>query len=455
MTDIELGSPIAEEETTVRRTNPQASWLHGATHKLIWVMCVAICCLATLALLLNSASVSLQSQSPKLSLGLNPFNTEARVNVAYARLEAEQSAPEPETIDIINAGIVFTPIDARFYSLMGLTAEQTDDPETAAILYNQALKILPTEVLALANTLGMAYERGDVSATIDQLEIIGRRWGYWPAIESVIPELLADSQAFATVTGRFANDAVLRARLIDALMASSEGMIHLTPVLLAWHERKIPNLDRLVNQATSLLVSQDLAEEGYDLFKRTRPEAVSARANLVFNGTFNQPAGGNRFDWQVRRQAGVDFEFIGEVSKAAQSPANDTAAGTANAQKGLSIRFLGTPVQRGSVSQLIGMAPGTYQLSVAYSARSLRVPKPLRLLVTCMGSKRTRLGEFVFEQEDAAATEDTISFTVPETGCSMQRVYVSTQDTPNSWRQSYLYSGTLFLNRIVIVPARS
>ncbi len=454
MTEIELVSPISRRAGTAKRSDLLAKLRGGPLQSIVRGLCFAICILATIALVLNTASVSLQTRLPELSLHLNPFNTEARVNVAYARLEAERSAPAPETIDIINAGIVHTPLDARFYSLMGLTAEQTDDRDTAAILYKQALKILPTEVMALANTLGMAYERGDISATIDQLEIIGRRWGYWPAIEAIIPELLSDSQAFAAVTSRFAQDDILRARLIDALTASSEGMIHLTPVLLAWHERKILDLDPLVNQATSLLVSQDLAEEGYDLFKRTRPGGVISGTNLLYNGTFNQPVRGNRFDWQVRRQAGVDFEFVGQSTDAAESNSNETSDGTVDTQKGLSIRFLGTPVRRGSVSQLIGMAPGAYQLSVAYSARGLRVPKPLRLIIACLGSNNARLAMHVFEQEDASATEESISFTVPDADCSMQRVYVSTQETPNSWRQSYLYSGTLLLNRIAIMPAR-
>ncbi len=415
---------------------------------------VVICMLATVAAVLNAASVALQTGSPEVSLKLNPLNAEARVNLAYARLEAEEEAPEPETIDIINAGIVLSPIDARFYSLMGLTAEQTDDPENARLLYRHALKVLPTEIMALSNTMGMAFQAGDVATTIDQLEIIGRRWGYWPAIEAMLPELLQDQFALSAVKQRFSNDKVLRTQLINALTASSEGLIYVSPLLLDWHKRKVPGLEPLVNQVTSLLVSEDLGPEAYALFKDTLAAETKTNGNLLHNGDLRKPVRGNRFDWQVRSQAGVDYDFIGHGSVKAGKDDNDATPKVPLAQRGVAVRFLGTPVRSGSVSQLIGLPAGGYKLSVAYSATRLRVPKPLVLNVTCLEGRKS-LGQFVFEGEEVPATEAKISFEVPKTDCSMQNVSVSIQSTPNSWRKSYRYSGTLFLNRIAIMPAGS
>ncbi len=410
--------------------------------------------MATIALLLNSLSVALQTSSPEMALRFNPMNSEARVNLAYARLEKEQDAPEPATIDIINAGIVLSPIDARFYSLMGLTSEQSDDTETARQLYRHSLKILPTEILALSNTMGIAFEAGDVSATIDQLEIIGRRWGYWPAIEAVFPELLQDQFAFGMVTKRFAQDEALRTQLINALTASNEGLVYVTPVLLDWQKRKIASLDPLVNQVTSLLVSEDLGEEAYALFKRMQPKGSNESNNLVHNGEFRDPVRGNRFDWQIRNQAGVDFEFVGSDAETAQQNEGSDVQKTPLSERGLAIRFLGTPVRPGGVSQLIGMPPGNYKLSLSYSAMRLRTPKPLVLKISCR-TGRTVLGEFLFDKEDVVPTETTVSFTVPKEKCSLQRISVSAQNTPNSWRQSYLYSGSLFLNRIMVEPMRT
>ena len=413
-----------------------------------------ICVLATIAVALNTASIAIQSASPELSLKLNPMNAEARVNLAYARLETEGEAPEPETIDIINTGIVLSPIDARFYSLMGLTAEQSDDSENARLLYRHALKILPTEILALSNTMGMAFQAGDVSATIDQLEIIGRRWGYWPAIEALFPELLQDQFAFSAVKERFANDPVLRTQLINALIASNEGLVYVSPLLLDWHKRKISGLEPLVNQVTSLLVSEDLGPEAYALFKGTIAKQASGSGNLLHNGEFRDPVRGNRFDWQIRSQAGVDYESIGHRSEDDKASGKEATQPVPLSQRGLAIRFLGTPVRGGSVGQLIGLPAGSYELSVAYSATRLRVPKPLVLSVTCLVGRKS-LERFVFEGEEVAPTEAKLSFAVPKADCPMQNVSVSLQATPNSWRKSYRYSGTLFLNRIAIVPAGS
>ena len=368
---------------------------------------------AAIALVLNSGSVALQTSSPEIALHLNPMNSEARVNLAYARLEKEQDAPEAETIDIINAGIVLSPIDARFYSLMGLTSEQSDDLETAEQLYRHSLKILPTEILALSNTMGIAFEAGDVSATVDQLEIIGRRWGYWPAIEAVFPELLQDQFAFGTVTKRFAQDAVLRTQLIDALTASNEGLVYATPVLLDWQKRKVEGLDPLVNRVTALLVSEDLGEEAYTLFKRMHPKRSAARNNFVHNGGFREPIRGNPFDWVTRNQAGVDFEFVGYDADAATRSEGGEVQGTPSSERGLAIRFLGTPVRPGGVSQLTGMPPGNYKLMLNYSATRLRTPKPLVLAISCH-NKRTVLGELFFDKENVAPTETAISFTVPK-----------------------------------------
>lgn len=405
-------------------------------------------CMA-IAMMLNSASTALQSTSPGLALSLNPLNAEARVNLAYERLNAERDAPDPETVDIINEGIIWSPLDARFVSLMGLAAEQSDDLDTAKQLFDHALKILPTELLALTHSLGIAFEAGQLSETINHLEVIGRRWGYWQAIDAVFPELLEDKSALASVTSRFARDQDLRALLINSLSSSSEGLAFVPRILLDWNNRNLSDLGPLVNRATARLIADNRHQEAFALFNKTLARDPRRGRNLVYNGEFLQEISGNRFDWSIRRQAGIEFKFLSPPSTDQVASGKSDALGVAGTQGGLAIRFLGTPVRMRNVGQLIRAPAGNYHLTVTYSAKRLKAPKPVRMRVDCFGSNR-HLGQLEFNKGNVKTTRSIFSFSVPTTDCPLQYLSVATQAAPKSWRQSYRYSGTLVLERVAI-----
>ena len=323
-------------------------------------------------LLLNTASTAIETAAPSVSLWLNPLNSEARLGAAIAKLQEEAQSVDPATRQLIKTGIALSPIDARFYSLMGIAEEQQGNLDEASRYYDRALTIAPAEIQALIHKLRFAINAGDYVEAVDYMEIIGRRWGYWPSMQAVLSFLMSDDRAFAEIADRFSNQAVLRALVFQNLDRSDDGLTRAQSLLLDWHSRGVPDLNDFINKTTSDLVRNKRYADAFELFRSTRKPQNEMPNDRIYNGSFELPPSGNGFDWQIRGQAGVDFTFL--ALEGANQSATTTQAGLQRPSKGtgLSIRFLNNPIQLRNVSQMILLEPGAYRLAVTFSTRDLR-----------------------------------------------------------------------------------
>jgi hypothetical protein len=396
-----------------------------------------ICVIVSLAALLNGASALLQQSAPLAALRLNPLNVEARINLAG---DVITSKTEPTKVDLgvlAAAGIGLTPADARLYSLMGIEQHRAGDRVSATRYFDRALTLLPTEIQALSHKLEFAIQDHEFLAAIDYLEVIGRRWRkHWKTVEPVLPLLLADGPAYQRISERFSKTNQLRSDLIHSLGKTPDGLPFAYSLLLDWHLKRIADIEPLISEITWRLVNQKNYRDAFMLFRLTRPKTAAAEAGYIFNGGFVLPFSNSPFDWQISRLAGADIRVINfdEMEREGKG-------------KALAIRFLNNPIRFNNMRQFVRLVPGRYTLAVEYSAKALRMPKPLKLSIGCEG-KNKNIEEIPFGAGTTGRTAISADFTIPANGCSLQMVRIFNEARTDSWKNRY--SGTLYLHRIAI-----
>lgn len=397
-------------------------------------------------MLLDAVSTALVSESPLSALKINPLNSPARINAIETEL-SDLTEATPEQISqlrkyILN-GIRLSPIDARYYSALGIVDSSTGNLDQAKQLFSHSLKMLPTEIQALSHQLVFSVQDRRFIDAVDYLELIARRWPrYWGNVAPALSILLADQEAHDIIAKRFSTSPNLRRMLVNILAQSPDTIAQAMNLLLDWHKEEIPDLASDINTVTSRLIGAKRPSEAFLLFNLTR--SPSAPNGYVYNGQFNALPSGNPFDWNWRSQAGADIRIV----KHSETRRDSSNKGQVPAdEKSLSIRFLDNPVRFDNVRQMTRLVAGKYSLAAAYSVRNLRTPKPLMLGIRCAGARQF-LASQTFRTDINSPTKLEVEFIVPPTNCDLQQITVYNENLTDSWKNRY--SGSLFLHSVAI-----
>ncbi|OJU01278.1 MAG: hypothetical protein BGN87_09040 [Rhizobiales bacterium 65-79] len=396
------------------------------------------------AALLDTSALLLGKADPESALMLDPLASDIRIDVILSALQQADQDTGEDVIGQVQTGIRLSPIDARFYSLLGILEEQQGDRDAAKELFHYALALLPTEIQALAHMMDASVRAGDLVTASRNMEIIARRWPeYWPKVEAALPTLLDNPEAFQTISDRFGPDPLIRRRLIASMTRNDVLLTPAYRMVLAWHEAGITDLAWSINSVTNALLRARRFSDAYSLFVLTRA-STNPITGFVYNGSFSKPLSGSPFDWQIRPQAGADISL---VSQRRSSKTEGAAAGEATQDdKAIAVRFLGGPLNFSNISQLTRLTPGSYELQAGYSSLDLDTPEPLKLGLSCQDGQG-ELGHLDFAPGTAVDERSaSFQFSVPAEGCELQRIETYSARLPLSWR--YRYEGTLFIDYV-------
>lgn len=395
------------------------------------------------AVLLNAASSTLSKIDPPLALALNPFNAEARIALALTEMDASSGSHTDDLRELIADGIRLAPIDARFYSLMGILEQQAGNRASASRLFDHALALMPTEFQALIHRLAYDIESNDLFAAVDRVEILGRRWRErWSLVEPALPVLLANENAANKLMSRFGSEQGLRRLLIGSLAVSANTLSHAYQVLVRWHRMGVDELNEAINLVTRRMIKEERYADAFLLFRLTRPREASM--GYVYNGEFRLPPSGNPFDWQLKSQAGVDLR----ISRGKSAVKSGAAPG--QGEHFVTMRFLDNPIRLKNVTQFVRLAPGNYRLAIGYASDDLTAPEPLQLAVRCVRPHQV-LATIELVAGSTGSREDSAGFAIPPADCGLQEIYIFNEPMPMSWRNRY--SGAIRIDHIAIAHA--
>ena len=156
-----------------------------------------------------------------------------------------------------------------------------------------------------------------------------------------------------------------------------------------------------------ILLGRGFYRLAYYTWLQFLPPNELRHAGLLFNGDFDEAPSGLPFDWTISEGSGVTIDIV---------PRADKSDGHA-----LLVDFQFGRADYHGVSELVVLAPGTYQFTGEYSGELIG-PRGMRWRVRCAGVD-TNAGESdMIIGTNKAWTNFAFTFTVPEKDCPAQYV---------------------------------
>ncbi|RWL08292.1 MAG: hypothetical protein EOR56_25115 [Mesorhizobium sp.] len=393
---------------------------------------------SVLALAASSIGLSrfLETETPTVSLALDPLNVNALIGEITNDLNDASNAPDLDAmLARIESALRFDLADARLYSLIGEIKYRKGEKDRAYEFFDQARKLSKTEIHALQRSIGRSIETGDLSGAVGEIDILLRRWpNQFPAIVEGLPTILSNPDGYQAVLAAIRAAAPWRGDLLVALGKTPAGLDLANRLLLDLTGSSAPPNQSELSYVIHSSIRQNKYEQAYRLFLFSLSDQERNLAGYVFNSTFEPTSSGKPFDWQVGDQSGLEVKFA-------------TSRDAVEGEGGATVRFLNTPVKNTALQQYIQMPPGSYKVSLLASARNLKLPKELFWSIRCAGPAgeiaRFNIPEGTYNRQ-ALGQE----FSVGSAGCPMQLLRLETAAIAESWR--FRYVGTLVMHKLSI-----
>ncbi|TIL68521.1 MAG: hypothetical protein E5Y77_08785 [Mesorhizobium sp.] len=393
---------------------------------------------SVLALAASSIGLSrfLETETPTVSLALDPLNVNALIAEITHDLNDTSNAPDLDALLAeAKSALRFDLADARLYSLIGEIKYRKGEEDQAYEFFDQARKLSKTEIHALQRSIGRSIETGDRPGAVREIDILLRRWpDQFSAIAAGLPTILSNPDGYQAVLAAVRAAAPWRSKLLVALGQTPDGLGFANRLLLDLTVSSAPPSSSELSYVIHGNIRQKKYDQAYRLFLFSLSDQERKLAGYVFNSTFEPASRGKPFDWQVGDQSGLEVTFA-------------TSQDAVEGEGGATVRFLNTPVKNTALQQYIQLPPGSYKVSLAASARNLKLPKELFWSIRCVGSAgeiaRFNIPEGTYNRQ--ALSQD---FSVGSTGCPMQLLKLETAAIAESWR--FRYVGTLVMHKLSI-----
>jgi hypothetical protein len=378
----------------------------------------------------------LESTSPQLAIYVNPFDVDARVRY-LGRLVGKDSESLDKVDEEATSALSFNPIDARLFGVLGTVAQLRNHPEEAYLRFTQARALSRTELSSVQSLIGIALQRGEVSEAVQDIDtMLRRRPDRFSEIAPFFLPLLRDEEGYTAILDALAKDAPWRSPLVRQLSTDPEGLSLVERLLGDLAAADKPARPTELAMVLNGLVRQGQHEQAYRFFLFTLSDEEKAYGGYVYNSTFAPVKLARRFDWQYADKPGV------EVRLSAQDGENP---------QGAHIRFLNAPIKEVGIGQTTMLPPGKYQLVVEGSGTNLSLPKGLFWVIDCVGGQRAQVAKSAVPEGSFRNRRFNVAFSVPDEGCPLQQLRLSTDLVAVSWR--FRYQGEFIAHSVRIEKA--
>ncbi|MER9133411.1 hypothetical protein [Mesorhizobium sp. M0768] len=389
---------------------------------------------SVLVLVASSIGLSrfLETETPAVSLAVDPFNVDALIAEISNVLNDSNNAPDLDALLAKARGaLAFDLADARLYSVMGEIEYRKGETDEAYELFDQARKLSKTEIHALQRSITREIETGDLPKAVGEIDILLRRWpDQFPAIAQGLPAILSNRAGYQAVLTAIRAEAPWRASLFAALGKDPKGLDTANRLLLDLAESGAPPRSNELSAVINGYIRQRKYQTAYRLFLFSLTDEEQKLGGYIFNSTFEPGFSGKPFNWQVHSQSGLEVTF---------APSRGGGGAT--------VRFLNMPVKNTALSQYIELPPGRYKVSLTASARNLKLPKELFWSIRCMDPAseiaRFNIPEGTFNRQTLSQ-----AFSVGPAACPIQLLRLETATIAESWR--FRYVGTLIMHKLSI-----
>jgi len=408
------------------------------TSQLGRVLLLLISLAGSIVVLANAASSFLSPINPEIALKINPLNTDARIDLLARSLSSSsETGLNDKREEVATSGVALEPMDARFFSLLGILRERAGEDELAQELYQHALRLQPTEIQALSRRFVFNVNEARFVEAISIADTISRRWRvHWNLISPYLPYLLENEAAYNEALNRFASQIYGKQLMISSLIFKTNSLDLAYRLIIDWYERGESDLRRSINQLTAKLVSLGQNSRAFQIFRLTLSKTQEQESGYVFNANFNLEPSENLFDWNMAKQSGMNMSI-----RAMQFKTDNVGENV------LETRFLNSPLRFSAVLQTLNLPQTDFTLKLTYSTRNLVVPKPIKLAIECKNTDK-QLAVLELSAGDFTGKKIQSTFAVPEENCDLQQIRLFNGNVVESW--SNRYSGSLLFHNVSI-----
>ena len=325
---------------------------------------------------------------------------------AKDRSRAQQTkALRAEIRSLAKQIIVNDPLNARAFRLL---AEVTDDRKRVRILMQAAAKRSRLESVAQFWLLNDAFSRKDYATALGHADILLRtRPALTRYVMTYLGQIAENPAGKPLIIKQLASAPSWRGAFFRALPRNIHYANTPLDLMVALKSTKNPVLVEELNPYLTFLIGKKLIDVAYNAWLQLLPEKQLATLREIYNPSFERDPTGLPFGWQVKRakNSSIDYRQKGAKTR----------------QRALHIGFGAGRVVFPTVSQIIMLAPGRYQFSVAFRG-NIKAKRGLRWRVSCLYKPAQALAETDMLRGKVPTWRTTsLNFTISENGkCKAQ-----------------------------------
>jgi tetratricopeptide (TPR) repeat protein len=388
--------------------------------------------------------------APEIAFWLAPGQPLALVNLADHTLNVQRNAglPRPETSDqtsqkgvtanVVRAwadsALMQDPLNARALRILGQLAIAENNEADALKFMQVAARLSLHESAAVYWLVQNAAKAKDYKTVIYYANALLRiRPDLGDYVLPLLARIAEDKGSNKLLESVLSDNPPWRGQFLERLPASVTDLRTPLYLLLALKASASPPTSADVAPYIKFLIELKQYELAYYTWLQFLSADELRSAGLLFNGRFDVVPSGMPFDWVITQGSGVTIDIVSKPG---------------DGEHALLVDFAYGRVDYRSVTQLLMLAPGTYEFKGEYKGELIG-PRGLKWRIVCAGGAGTRVGESSMivgttPQRKTVA----FNFTIPAKDCRAQYVQL---DLDARMASEQLVSGSVLFDDLQIL----
>jgi hypothetical protein len=350
----------------------------------------------------------------------------------FEKLDLNRSVDLPAIRAWATAAVMKDPLNARALRVLGQVADASRDDADASKFMQTAARLSLHDSIGLLWMMHKSTKVGDYKTAIYYADALLRtNPGLTPYVAPLLAHFAEQKASNGLLKTLLESDPPWRDVFFQYLIGNVSDARTPLDLLLALRTSPSPPDSAELGDYLAALIADKFYDLAYYTWLQFLPTEELRTAGLLFNGNFDVTPSGLPFDWVIKQGSGATVDIV---------PTKDDG-------HALMVDFLYGRVDYHSVSELVLLAPGTYQFDGQYKGK-LVGPRGLKWRLVCAGEARTRIGESSMIGGDTSTWKDIeFGFSVPATACQAQYVRLDLDARMASER---LVSGSMLFNALRI-----
>lgn len=331
------------------------------------------------------------------------------------------------------------PLNARALRILGMLAEADSDDTDASNFMHAADRLSLHDSISAYWLMLNSAQASNYQAAIHYADVLLRTD---PELASDVVAVLAhvgeDKDGAVLIRKILATDPPWRAQFISLLPNYVTDVRTPLDLLLALPSDPVPLTADDIKPYVNFLIAHQFYSLAYYTWLQFLPREELRHAGFLFNGNFDVVPSGLPFDWTISSGSGVTVDVVPNPDKSGNNA--------------LLVDFQYGRVDYHSVTELIMLAPGSYEFSGKYKGE-LVGPRGLKWRIVCTNGRVVSGGESPMIMGARNKWKDvTFTFTVPAKDCAAQHVQL---DLDARMASEQLISGSILFDDLQISRAAS